>query len=47
VRASWPELLTVAQTLRQQGRRVYDFLTDAVDAHRREEEPPRHASAPA
>jgi transposase len=40
-------MLTVAQTLRQQGRRVYDFLTDAVDAHRRGEEPPRLVPASA
>jgi hypothetical protein len=40
-------MLTIAQTLRQQGRRVYDFLTDAVDAHRRGEESPRFVPVPA
>jgi hypothetical protein len=38
-------MLTVAQMLRRQGRRVYDSLLDAVDAHRRGEEPPRPAPA--
>jgi hypothetical protein len=33
-------MLTVAQTLRSQGRRVYEFLTDPVDAHRWGGEPP-------